>query len=70
VEFQQFQHFFDPLTSGFFTGSRWDTAQSFAVRTGVATRQGLVLIAKLLVVPFKKPGERTTRSSAERRSRS
>jgi hypothetical protein len=63
-------HDCDPLVSGFFTGFLWDTAQNFAVRTGVATRQGLVLIAEFLVVPSNKLGERTTRSSAERQSRS
>jgi hypothetical protein len=59
-------HLRGPLVSGVFTGFLWDTANLiFVVNTGAATRKGLVLITKILVVPSKEPGERTTRSSGE-----
>lgn len=50
------------LMSGAFTGCKWDTAQNFAVRTGVSHPKGLVLIVKFLVVPSKKPGEERSTS--------
>lgn len=43
--------------SGAFTGCIWDIAQSFAVRTGAATPEGLGLDSKTFGDTLKKAGE-------------
>ncbi|MDR3617454.1 MAG: hypothetical protein P4L53_28115, partial [Candidatus Obscuribacterales bacterium] len=46
----------NPRVSGFFTGFPWDTAQNFAVRTGVSHPPGLGLDSRIFGGTLKKPG--------------